>query len=399
MAGDPIFLIRGNQKEENKELFGEVRATGDVSLAANYVFWNFWQRKQFPYSEIQEGQTLYWVDTTASSASGREIAIELRVTGVARIHYSDPMEAYETLEKVFGIGTEEANSALTNREAPENGYLLAVAVDPVEYIGTAVDIHWGKVGGMSGWAAFNTVLNSAHISESARDAIRSLPQEGRPPAAISFPIDLGAVKNLADLPRARRRPTVAAAKEIALRADGKCEMSGCDREAEHLDHIYPWAHGGNSEPVNLQWLCAKHNLKKSDKIPETFSPEQLWLRFESAVGRQIGLGHELRAFEARTGNSVYDVVVDDHQETVLVWKRGSRRVFIDVFLSDDELFVFEKDVDRSQPDSENKVLYLGERLLTSRIKTMEETKAIEALRRIGKKPGSTIDAHEWEPDS
>ena len=59
MPGEPIFLIRGNQKEENKELFREVRSTGDVSIAANYVFWNFWKRKQFPYAEIEEGQTLY----------------------------------------------------------------------------------------------------------------------------------------------------------------------------------------------------------------------------------------------------------------------------------------------------------------------------------------------------
>ena len=397
MPGDPIFLIRGNQKEENKELFGEVRSTGDVSIAANYVFWNFWKRKQFPYEEIEEGQTLYWADTTAQSASEREIAIELRVTGVVRMQYTDPTDAYELLEKVFGIGTEEANAALMNREAPKGGYLLAVAVDPVAYIGAPVDIHWGKVGGTNGWAAFNTVVNSQHISESAQQAVGALPEEGRPPAAISFPIDLGAVKNLADVPRARRRPTVAAAKEVAVRAGGKCEQRGCKGNAEHLDHIYPWAHGGNSEPVNLQWLCAEHNLKKSDKIPDTFSPEQLWLRFESTLGPRLVVGHELRAFEVRTQSSTYDVVVDI--DAVLVWKRGSRRVFVDVFVSDDDLFVLEKDVDPSQPDRDEKILHIASRLWTSRIRSVDEVDAVEALARIGKKPGSIIDAYEWEPDS
>lgn len=34
----------------------------------------------------------------------------------------------------------------------------------------------------------------------------------------------------------------------------------------HIDHIFPASKGGSSRRENLQFLCAKHNLAKSDKV-------------------------------------------------------------------------------------------------------------------------------------
>lgn len=34
----------------------------------------------------------------------------------------------------------------------------------------------------------------------------------------------------------------------------------------HIDHIFPASKGGSSKRENLQFLCAKHNLEKSDKV-------------------------------------------------------------------------------------------------------------------------------------
>ena len=34
----------------------------------------------------------------------------------------------------------------------------------------------------------------------------------------------------------------------------------------HIDHIFPASKGGSSKFENLQFLCAKHNLQKSDKV-------------------------------------------------------------------------------------------------------------------------------------
>jgi hypothetical protein len=50
------------------------------------------------------------------------------------------------------------------------------------------------------------------------------------------------------------------------RDGGKCIQCGKDTEL-HFDHVLPYAKGGTSiTPENVQLLCARHNLEKSDKI-------------------------------------------------------------------------------------------------------------------------------------
>lgn len=50
------------------------------------------------------------------------------------------------------------------------------------------------------------------------------------------------------------------------RDGGKCVMCGSSDEL-HFDHILPYSKGGTSmKEDNVQLLCARHNLQKSDKI-------------------------------------------------------------------------------------------------------------------------------------
>lgn len=63
----------------------------------------------------------------------------------------------------------------------------------------------------------------------------------------------------------RRIPT--AIKRIVWERDkGRCVQ--CESAQDlHFDHILPYAKGGTSTNVeNIQLLCQKHNLSKSDKI-------------------------------------------------------------------------------------------------------------------------------------
>ena len=54
--------------------------------------------------------------------------------------------------------------------------------------------------------------------------------------------------------------------EVWQRDAGKCSMCGAVDEL-HFDHILPFAKGGTSmTAVNVQLLCARHNLAKSDRI-------------------------------------------------------------------------------------------------------------------------------------
>jgi len=54
--------------------------------------------------------------------------------------------------------------------------------------------------------------------------------------------------------------------EVWKRDKGSCVMCG-SRENLHFDHIIPYSLGGSSKKSeNIQILCGKHNLAKSDKI-------------------------------------------------------------------------------------------------------------------------------------
>ncbi|MBS1187204.1 MAG: restriction endonuclease [Burkholderiaceae bacterium] len=54
--------------------------------------------------------------------------------------------------------------------------------------------------------------------------------------------------------------------EVWARDNGRCVLCGAEVEL-HFDHIVPYSKGGTSlKADNVQLLCARHNLSKSDKI-------------------------------------------------------------------------------------------------------------------------------------
>lgn len=54
--------------------------------------------------------------------------------------------------------------------------------------------------------------------------------------------------------------------EVWKRDGGRCAICGATDEL-HFDHIIPYSRGGTSlKAENIQILCARHNLEKSDKI-------------------------------------------------------------------------------------------------------------------------------------
>lgn len=64
---------------------------------------------------------------------------------------------------------------------------------------------------------------------------------------------------------ARVIPSEVKAK-VWKRDKGQCVQCG-SKEHLHFDHILPYSKGGTSKDErNIQLLCAKHNLQKSDKI-------------------------------------------------------------------------------------------------------------------------------------
>lgn len=71
--------------------------------------------------------------------------------------------------------------------------------------------------------------------------------------------------SIKDLEHNRMIPT-SVKLEVWRRDNGKCRKCGSIKNL-HFDHILPFSKGGTSlKAENIQLLCAKHNLQKSDKI-------------------------------------------------------------------------------------------------------------------------------------
>ena len=68
---------------------------------------------------------------------------------------------------------------------------------------------------------------------------------------------------------------------LRLLFNAKHECSKCHKSPPevilHIDHVFPSSKGGSSKYPNLQFLCEKHNLEKSNKIESTYN---LCLSFE-----------------------------------------------------------------------------------------------------------------------
>ncbi len=66
-------------------------------------------------------------------------------------------------------------------------------------------------------------------------------------------------------PRPRTVPA-AVRRAVWLRDQGRCVVCGATEDL-HFDHIIPYSKGGSSWRVdNVQLLCSRHNLRKSDKV-------------------------------------------------------------------------------------------------------------------------------------
>lgn len=74
-----------------------------------------------------------------------------------------------------------------------------------------------------------------------------------------------AAADLQELSVARQIPT-AVKVQVWKRDNGCCVKCG-KTDNLHFDHDYPWSRGGSSiTAANVQLLCARHNLQKSNKI-------------------------------------------------------------------------------------------------------------------------------------
>ncbi|WP_277212305.1 HNH endonuclease [Isoptericola croceus] len=69
-----------------------------------------------------------------------------------------------------------------------------------------------------------------------------------------------------------RRFSDAQRHAMFVRAGMRCEHKPllgprCSARPTQGDHVYPWSKGGATAMSNAQGLCARHNRRKSDRVP------------------------------------------------------------------------------------------------------------------------------------
>lgn len=105
--------------------------------------------------------------------------------------------------------------------------------------------------------------NRDHVNEKGREWSKSNPLCGRATASRR---------------RARKRTTcdgtatTSAIKNMLISQGNRCKFCNIEicPDNAHLDHIMPLSKGGKHTISNLQWLCCTCNLRKSNKIIDSY---------------------------------------------------------------------------------------------------------------------------------
>ena len=100
----------------------------------------------------------------------------------------------------------------------------------------------------------------AEIIESSDSILRS---------AGGFSIDLPLVirlTHMVKMPHQRRQPLTKGA--LRTRDQGRCQVSGCDKKGNSVDHLIPTSRGGKHEFTNVVLMCSGHNALKGDRTLE-----------------------------------------------------------------------------------------------------------------------------------
>jgi 5-methylcytosine-specific restriction endonuclease McrA len=76
-----------------------------------------------------------------------------------------------------------------------------------------------------------------------------------------------AVIRLRRMVRVPFQATAPLSRRAILARDGhRCQVSGCSRSGQTVDHVVPRSRGGRHEWTNVTLMCARHNSQKGDRL-------------------------------------------------------------------------------------------------------------------------------------
>lgn len=99
----------------------------DAAEDMDYLWFNVWQTRLWPYRELQPGDDLWWYE----SSSGR-LRWHSRVARVEAFPYSGLDDALDRLDELFGTTVERRQDYLHGK--PDEGYCLGYTVEALKLV-------------------------------------------------------------------------------------------------------------------------------------------------------------------------------------------------------------------------------------------------------------------------
>jgi 5-methylcytosine-specific restriction endonuclease McrA len=248
------------------------------------AYWfNLWQRKLWPYQELEVGSILYWYQTPSRSIVWKSV-----VTDVARFTYGSRSEAHKQLVSQFG-NFDPSEDYFIN--APEHGYGLAYKVSPLlrMEIPKPRNIQFPRVG----WLRIAQEVEQRWLIEVVHDEDDMTLGEFVPEGRL-----LERLQKINSIMSGRSPRVVAAIVRKTIRRDTelvrtlkevcdfRCQYPGCDAQIPRrqggfyieVAHVRPVSKGGQSVIGNLLVLCPNHHkefdygdLKIKEQMPSLIS--------------------------------------------------------------------------------------------------------------------------------
>jgi hypothetical protein len=230
------------------------------------LWFNMWQRRLWPYKELDEGDTLYWYDT-------KELAIvwRSRVVQVERFEYANKDQVLKRFQVSFGL--DDLNDAYFDK-AKDQGYCLAYKVDSLARLDVPKPAEFKFP--MEGWlrcsdddaAAWlkNVAGNASPDGPSTAELLKTTTQVAETGYFSPASLNDERQKKLREIVERRGQPDFR--NKLIAAYSGRCAVTGCDAVAAlEAAHIVPYSGPESNHVTNGLLLRADiHTLFDLDLI-------------------------------------------------------------------------------------------------------------------------------------
>jgi hypothetical protein len=230
------------------------------------LWFNMWQRRLWPYKELDEGDTLYWYDTKEKAIVWRS-----RVVQVERFEYANKDEVRKRFHVSFGL--DDLNDPYFDK-AKDQGYCLAYMVDSLVRLDVPKPADFNFP--MEGWLRCgdedavdwlkNLPVNASPDGPSANELSKTTTQVSATgyfsPASLKDERE----KKLREIVERRGQPDFR--NKLIAAYSGRCAVTGFDAVAAlEAAHIVPYTGPESNHVTNGLLLRADiHTLFDLDLI-------------------------------------------------------------------------------------------------------------------------------------